>query len=56
MNPLSYFSQLESDRARGDKFEGTDNIIQPKHIGEFTVVHQKDYPAATASSRARVSG
>jgi hypothetical protein len=35
MRPLAEFSKLESDMARGDCFEGTTRIIQPKHIGEF---------------------
>jgi hypothetical protein len=35
LNPLSYFSSLESDSARADPFEGTTTIIQPQHIAEF---------------------
>lgn len=37
MKPLSYFVELESESSRGDPFEGTTNITQPKHIGEFTI-------------------
>jgi hypothetical protein len=34
MNTLSYFRDLEADTARGDRFEGVDSILQPKHLGE----------------------
>jgi len=37
MNPLRYFSKLESDLVRTDRFEGTSTIIQPQDIGEFTL-------------------
>jgi hypothetical protein len=37
MNPLSYFAALETDPARGDAYEGSDSIIQPCDIGEFTI-------------------
>jgi hypothetical protein len=37
MNPLSYFIDLEEDKARGDPFEGTETIIQPKDIGDFHI-------------------
>lgn len=39
MKPLSYFTAIESDAVRGDPFEGTDQIIQPKHIGRWTLNH-----------------
>jgi hypothetical protein len=32
MNTLGMFHQLESDMARGDCFEGSTTIIQPKHL------------------------
>ena len=32
MSSLAEFAQLESDMARGDCFEGSTTIIQPKHI------------------------
>lgn len=35
LNPLRYFSDLESDSEKGDSFEGLDTIYQPKDIGEF---------------------
>lgn len=35
MKPLAEFAKLESDMARGDCFEGTTSIIQPKHVGEL---------------------
>lgn len=35
MSPLAEFAKLESDMARGDDFEGTTTIIQPKHVGEL---------------------
>jgi hypothetical protein len=37
MNPLSFFRALENDPARGDLYEGTDSILQPCDIGEFTI-------------------
>lgn len=37
MNSLAFFRALEeADPARGDAYEGTDSIIQPCDIGEFT--------------------
>ena len=36
MNALSYFRECEEDTARGDSYEGTSSLYQPKHIGEFT--------------------
>lgn len=30
MKPLAEFAKIESDMARGDRFEGTTSIIQPK--------------------------
>jgi hypothetical protein len=35
MNPLAYFTALEDDAARGDRYEGTSYILQPCDIGEF---------------------
>jgi hypothetical protein len=35
MKPLAEFAKLESDAARGDRFEGTTEIIQPQHVGEL---------------------
>lgn len=32
MNTLAVFTQLESDMARGDCYEGSTTIIQPKHL------------------------
>ena len=32
MNTLAAFTQLESNMARGDCFEGSTTIIQPKHL------------------------
>jgi hypothetical protein len=37
MNSLAFFRALEADPARGDPYEGTDNIIQPCDIGEFVI-------------------
>lgn len=37
MNPLSFFTALEDDPVRGDSYEGSDRIIQPQDIGEFTI-------------------
>jgi hypothetical protein len=37
MNTLAYFTTLDSDPARADPYEGTDSIIQPRHIGEFII-------------------
>jgi len=37
MNPLSFFAALEGDPARGDPYEGSDRILQPQDIGEFTI-------------------
>lgn len=37
MKPLADFAKLESDMVRGDCFEGATRIIQPQHIGEFTI-------------------
>jgi hypothetical protein len=37
MKPLSFFTALEDDPARGDPYEGTDSILQPCDIGEFTI-------------------
>jgi hypothetical protein len=37
MNSLAFFTSLEADPARGDPFEGTDSIIQPCDIGQFTI-------------------
>jgi hypothetical protein len=37
MKPLAEFSKLESDMARGDCFEGTTRIIQPKHVGQLII-------------------
>jgi len=37
MKPLSFFAALEDDPARGDPYEGTDTILQPCDIGEFTI-------------------
>ncbi len=34
MKSLAEFARLERDLERGDCFEGTDTIIQPKHVGE----------------------
>jgi hypothetical protein len=34
MKSLAEFARLETDIERGDCFEGTDTIIQPKHVGE----------------------
>ncbi len=31
---LAEFAKLETDLERGDCFESTDTIIQPKHVGE----------------------
>jgi hypothetical protein len=42
MNSLSYFIKLESDPLnplKGDVYEGTDHITQPKHIGQFAFYH-----------------
>jgi len=35
MRPLAEFAKMESDMARGDSFEATTRIIQPKHVGEL---------------------
>lgn len=35
MNTLDYFNKLEVDSARSDEYEGTDSILQPKHIRHF---------------------
>ena len=37
MRPLADFSKLESNPARGDRFEGTTRIIQPKHLSDFVL-------------------
>ena len=37
MNPLRYFEGCEEDAARGDSYEGTSSIYQPKEIGELTI-------------------
>jgi hypothetical protein len=34
MKSLAEFARLERDMERGDCFEGTDTIIQPKHVAE----------------------
>jgi hypothetical protein len=34
LNTLQYFQELESDPERGDPFEGSETIIQPKDLGE----------------------
>jgi hypothetical protein len=58
MNPLKYFRDLESDRARADRYEGATHIFQPKDVvitlsapgfGEI-VVDSKDLAAATTIS------
>ena len=37
MNSLAFFRRLEADQARGDSYEGTDSIIQPWDVAEFTI-------------------
>jgi len=37
MNTLDYFTTLDSDPARADPYEGTDSIIQPRHIRDFII-------------------
>jgi hypothetical protein len=37
MNPQQYFADLEGDLARGDRFEGTDQILQPKDIRHIRI-------------------
>jgi hypothetical protein len=37
MNPLAFFASLEGDPARGDPYEGTESIFQPRDIGEFVI-------------------
>jgi hypothetical protein len=37
LNPQSYFSELEADEARADRFEGTSKIISPASVGEFRI-------------------
>ena len=39
MNNQTYFSTLESDLVRGDPFEGTDQIHQPKDILELRITN-----------------
>lgn len=35
MNPLRYFTALEQDAVRGDSFEGTSRIFQPRDVGQI---------------------
>jgi hypothetical protein len=38
MNSLAFFTSIEeSDPARGDSYEGTDSIIQPSDVRDFTI-------------------
>jgi hypothetical protein len=37
MKSLAEFARLELDMARSDCFEGTTNIIQPKHVADFII-------------------
>jgi hypothetical protein len=37
MRSLAEFAKLESDMARGDCFEGTTRIFQPKHIKNLVI-------------------
>jgi hypothetical protein len=39
MQPLAYFTHLESDGVRSDRFEGSTRIIQPRDLKEFTFTH-----------------
>jgi hypothetical protein len=37
MNPQAYFADLENDAVRGDRFEDTDRIHQPKDVKVITI-------------------
>jgi hypothetical protein len=42
MNPLRYFTALEQDAVRGDSFEGTSRILQPKDVGQIRLGEGKN--------------
>jgi hypothetical protein len=42
MNPHTYFRELEADPDRGDRFEGTDRIIQPNALKRLIIQSNND--------------
>jgi hypothetical protein len=42
MNPQAYFSKLENDLVRNDRFEGTDKIFQPNVLKHLTITNNSD--------------
>jgi len=42
MNPQAYFSKLEDDLVRKDRFEGTDKIFQPNDLKHLTIESNVD--------------
>jgi hypothetical protein len=37
MNSQRYFQEIESDAVRGDRFETTDRVVQPKDLKRLTI-------------------